>query len=155
MTIGVLYVLGILGVFALIAIQIFIVLFSGIAIAFLTKIDWINSAVIVVAEFTFLYVWRNLLGHFAIHPAIITIISIVTFIAVILFQKTKVGFWIFAIIMSPAWTAIPGYLVYYFTQDKIWGGVVFAVSTLINLGCHFRANSLKTASTNSNQNNQN
>ena len=74
-----------------------------------------------------------------IHPAICIAIGIVVATAAILIQRTNVGFWIFAVIMSLVWAGMFAFLTEVITHDKIWVIVTFAFALPVNVFSHIRS----------------
>lgn len=81
-------------------------------------------------------------GLLHIHPALSIVAGIAVFAVAYFLQKTKVGFWIFAVILSLLWGIIFSSMAYEFSgKDMIWTYVVLGLGTLIMLGLHINARS--------------
>lgn len=79
-------------------------------------------------------------GLLHIHPALSILIGIAVFAASFLLQKTKVGFWIFAVILSLFWGLVFSSMAYEFSgKDMIWTYVTLGLGTLLVIGLHIRA----------------
>jgi hypothetical protein len=109
---------------------------------FLEFMDVINSSAFGLAAGFWLYLSHRVLDNFVpfeIHPVFCILGAIAVFALTFFLQKTTVGFWIFAAIMSPFWAAIPTFVISRLIEDPIWTWSVFAALTLINIGAHIRA----------------
>lgn len=74
-----------------------------------------------------------------IHIAICIAVGLVIMIATYWAQGTKIGFWVFLVIMSIAWASIPTYLVYYFNEFELewyWLLIAFVPCLLLNVVAH-------------------
>ena len=74
-----------------------------------------------------------------IHIAICVIIGLAIMIAVYWAEGTKIGFWIFLVLMSIAWAAVPTYIVYYlheFNLEWYWLLLSFAPCLILNITAH-------------------
>lgn len=142
---------------AILAIQILLVVFSGLLQGFLLHINLINGVFLGGIAGSTVYSNHRIVDIFSdkeVHIVICFIVGIIVMFAVILIQKTKVGFWIFAIIMSLVWAAIPAILTYAFTKSWVWFAVVQVLATIMNIFSHLRSRDMKlTLTTGGNQNN--
>ena len=76
----------------------------------------------------------------SLHPAFCLLIGIAMFIGVMFLQKTKIGFWIVAVVLSLLWALIFSSLAYEISQkDMVWTYVVFGLGLLLMMGLHLRA----------------
>lgn len=132
-----------------------IILGLGIGLSFMKvfvlQINLINAAVLGSFSGVFLYIinrYTDVLGltfpfDFTIHPALCLIGGIVIFFLSALAQRTKIGFWIFAIVFSIGWALALAGIVYYFTKDWIWFWVTLVVAVIFNFIAHLRSRKLK------------
>ncbi|MBR5683250.1 MAG: hypothetical protein IKW96_08230 [Ruminococcus sp.] len=112
--------------------------------AFLAKITMINSFVIGIAGGIALYLCNRAfnVSFFSsqINPVVCLIVAVVLFIAAFFLQKTKPGFWIFAVIFSILWSFIAALTVHILiTENMIAFWAVFAVSFIMNISSHIRS----------------
>lgn len=74
-----------------------------------------------------------------IHIAICIVIGLAILIASYWIQGTKVGFWIFLVIMSIGWATIPTYLVYRLHDNELewyWLLLAFVPCLILNIVAH-------------------
>jgi len=116
---------------------------SGLSQLFFFRIDFLNGLLFGGATGVAMYLNHRKYPLFPldmdIHPAICVAVGIIVMIVVIRLQHTKVGFWIFTILMSIVWALIPTLLVLEMTNgDFIWGILVAVIAFLLNLASHLR-----------------
>lgn len=119
-----------------------LIMFTGVLDVFLKHIHILNSATLGTMFGILMYM--NCRTEFTvinveIHPAICIVAGIVLLLATLWAQSTKVGFWIFAIIMSIVWAVIPAMLTYAFTRNMIWTIVIAVVAVAINIFSHIQS----------------
>ena len=112
--------------------------------AFLAKLTMIDSLVIGLAGGIALYLCNRAfdVSFFStkVHPVICLAVAVVLFTLAFLLQKTKPGFWIFAVIFSILWSFIAALTVHILiTENMIAFWIVFAVSFLMNISSHIRS----------------
>lgn len=141
----------------ILGIQFLLVVFSGLLQGFLLHINLINGVFFGGIAGSIVYSNHRIVDIFSdkeVHIVICFIVGLIVMFGVIMIQKTKVGFWIFAIIMSLVWAAIPATLTYAFTKSWIWFAVVQVLATIMNIFSHLRSRNMTlTLSTGGNQNN--
>jgi len=71
-----------------------------------------------------------------IHVAISIVIGIAISAILAALFRTKVGWWIIAVIYSAVWAVLIGGLIYSFTHDNIWLWCTIGVSFLVSLAAH-------------------
>lgn len=79
--------------------------------------------------------WNN-----PLHPVFTILIGIGIYILCHYIQKTKIGFWLFAVIMSPFWAAIGSCILTLITKSNMivfWIG--FGILTIFNVYLHIRS----------------
>ena len=146
----ILYVIELFLVFGFLILSFALTTFSGLLQGFLLHINLINGLFLGAISGSLIYCNNRYIDTFYdhdIHPAICFIAGICIMIAVVLLQKTKVGFWIFTIIMSIVWASVLAGITYLITKDWIWFSVVLGLGTLININSHLRARTLKLSFT--------
>lgn len=68
------------------------------------------------------------------------LISLGVFILFHLIQKTKVGFWFFAVIMSPFWAVVGATIIWALTEHNwVFVIVFFVLLTVLNVCLHIRS----------------
>lgn len=133
-------------VFALLGLLLFVTACTSLLEAFLLHIDFMNAGCLGIFAGIWLYCsnrYYETIFNFDVHPAICIGVGAAVFGLVWLIECTKVGFWIFAAIMSIAWAFVLAIVVHFFLHDALWFWVVFVIATLINVNSHFRAWRLK------------
>lgn len=136
------YIVDLILTFAVLLIYFCLIMFTGALNVFLRHIHILNSATLGTMFGILMYMnYRTdfTVINVEIHPAICIVSGIVLLLATLWAQSTKVGFWIFAIIMSIVWAFIPALLTYAFTRDKIWTIVVAVVAVAINIFSHIQS----------------
>lgn len=119
----------------------FEIIIGGVLFAILSIIGLFFSDIIIFDSLA-LAVATGFLAHglLHIHPALSIVIGIAVFAVSFFLQKTKVGFWIFAVILSLFWGLVFSSMAYEFSgKDMIWTYVVFGLGTLLVVGLHIRA----------------
>lgn len=114
------------------------------SVAFLARITLIDSLVIGLAGGIALYLCNRAfdVSFFSsqINPVVCLVVAVVLFIAAYFLQKTKPGFWIFAVIFSILWSFIAALTVHILiTENMIAFWAVFAVSFIMNISSHIRS----------------
>lgn len=71
------------------------------------------------------------------HPAFCFLIALIAVIALGLFFRTKIGFWIVTIIFSFVWAILSASLAFSITNnDPTWGWVIGGVTFIACIGLH-------------------
>lgn len=114
------------------------------SLAFLARITLVDSLAIGLGGGIALYLCNRAydVPFFSsqIHPAVCVGVVVLLFIASYFLQKTKPGFWIFAVIFSAAWSFVAALTVYVLIKQSMtvfW--ITFAVSMLMNIASHIRS----------------
>lgn len=111
--------------------------------AFLVHIDVINSIFLSISSVIYFYLGNRKFNAFytlTIHPAICLLIGISIFVLTYLAQNTKIGFWIFAVLFSIAWSFLGAAIIFFITKnDMTWFWVVFGILLIINFSSHIRS----------------
>lgn len=112
--------------------------------AFLARITLVDSLAVGLAGGIGLYLCNRAydVPFFSsqINPVICAVVVVLLFIASYFLQKTKPGFWIFAVIFSAAWSFVAALTVYVLIKQSMtafW--ITFAVSILMNIASHIRS----------------
>ena len=112
--------------------------------AFLARITLVVSLAVGLAGGTALYLCNRAyeIPFFSsqINPLICAGAAVLLFIASYFLQKTKPGFWIFAVIFSAAWSFVAALTVYVLIKQSMtvfW--ITFAVSIIMNIASHIRS----------------
>ncbi len=112
--------------------------------AFLARITLVDSLAVGLAGGTALYLCNRAyeVPFFSsqINPLICAGAAVLLFIASYFLQKTKPGFWIFAVIFSVAWSFVAALTVYVLIKQSMtvfW--ITFAVSIIMNIASHIRS----------------
>ena len=119
--------------------------------AFLVQITLINSVLLGSLSGSILYCCNryndvvniNLPFDKEIHPAICLAVGISICIVTALIRRTKVGFWIFAVIFSIGWSLLLALFIDLFLNDRIWFWTIFGIATVINFTSHIRSRNLR------------
>ena len=112
--------------------------------AFLARITLVDSLAVGLAGGTALYLCNRAyevpVFSSQINPLICAGAAVLLFIASYFLQKTKPGFWIFAVIFSVAWSFVAALTVYVLIKQSMtvfW--ITFAVSMFMNIASHIRS----------------
>lgn len=139
-------ILDLVIVVAMLGILLFVTACTSLLEAFLLHIDFMNAGCLGIFAGIWLYCsnrYYATMFEFDVHPAICFGIGVAVFGLVWLIERTKIGFWILAAIMSIAWALILAIVVHFFLHDTLWFWVVLVAATLINVNSHHRAWKLK------------
>jgi hypothetical protein len=109
---------------------------------FLCRINFVNSCLLGIVAGVLLMI-QNVFP-FQAHPAIAFLVGVVVFVLTYFLQKTNVGFWVFAAVMSLVWAFLPArFLALLGLFDSApswpWFWVLLASFTVVNVGSHFRS----------------
>ena len=140
-----------LGIFLALTIGIWLIYLSvagttGLITLFSTRIPIINGIFI-----SALFIIGGLMGYLdetpwgnPLSPIVTVLIGIGLYVICHFVQKTTVGFWLFAIIMSPFWAAVGSAILLLLThQNWIVFWIAFAVLTVLNIYLHIRSRRFK------------
>lgn len=132
--------------FGILALCLLVLFGTGLLTGFLMYMHLVNSVVFGTCGGCGIYVISNSYFNYSIHPAVCILGGFAIFGITYWLQGTKIGFWIFAVIMSVFYAAIPTYLVYYFKHDIIWTVCVAIGCLIFNVTAHIRSRSVRQLS---------
>lgn len=131
--------LSILSIVIMIALN----LFSIFSSAFLERINVVNSIVSGLSAGIVLYLCNRSFDAFfnaQLSAGVCIGVGIAVIIAAYFIQKTKPGFWIFAVIFSLIWAFVSAMILYIFvTESNLWFWIVFILSAVLNMGSHLNS----------------
>jgi hypothetical protein len=114
------------------------------SLAFLARITLVDSLAVGLGGGITLYLCNRAFDvpffSTQVNPLICAAVVIVLFTASYFLQKTKPGFWIFAVIFSAAWSFLAALTVYVLIKQSMtvfW--IAFAVSMIMNIASHIRS----------------
>lgn len=116
--------------------------FTGLLKLFLMRITILNGIFFSVLITVILLFGRMEETPYTVtlNPFVCILIGIGVYLICHLAQKTQVGFWIFAVIMSPIWAAILATISYFLSErNQIVFWVLLIVLTVINIYLHIRS----------------
>lgn len=133
------FIFSVIVIIAVAIINIAIILFA----TFLMRIDVVNSACISIFCGVYLYLGNRHIDAFyngTVHPALCLIIGIAILLFTLFLQKTKVGFWIFAVIFSIVWAFVSGLLIYILVAPNMtYFWIVSILAFIASIAAHKRA----------------
>ena len=131
--------LSILSIVIMIALN----LFSIFSSALLERINVVNSIVSGLASGIILYLCNRSFDAFfsaQLSVGVCIGVGVAVIIAAYFIQKTKPGFWIFAVIFSLIWAFVSAMILYIFvTESNLWFWIVFILSAVLNMGSHLNS----------------
>ena len=141
-------IIDILLTFGILAVLLILLLGTGLFTGFFMYMHLVNSIVFGAFGGCAIWVVPANFFNYQMHPAICIVGGFAIFGITYWLQKTKIGFWIFAIVMSIFYAAIPTYLVYTFKKDMIWTVCVAVGCLIFNITAHIRSRSVRLLSQN-------
>lgn len=139
------YILMIVISIAVIALNIALIAFYS----FLARINLINSGVVALLSGGYLYLGNRHIDAFydgTVHPAICLGVAVVALLLCLFIQKTKVGFWIFAILFLLVWAFASGLIIYLFvTKGMMWFWLTFVLAFIASISSHIRSRDYEEA----------